>query len=78
MAVKRLTDYEIDTFIASGEWKNVAVYRVLVVFLLFMEVAAGHITCIEGLPLYDVRSMLVGAGLLCDPEIYRVCFVRDN
>ena len=69
---KRLSLEEIEWFVKSNEWKNVAVYRVSEVAnckssciaSFFIKKLIGLETNIYGLPLYETYQLLKGAGLI--------------
>lgn len=62
--VKRLTDGEIEAYLASGEWRGKAGgYGVQGLFGAHIIQLIGSYTGVVGLPLYETRQLLVGAGL---------------
>ena len=62
---KRLSDREIDAYIAGGEWRGkaggYAIQGVAEGFCLWL---AGSHSGVMGLPLYETRKLLIAAGLL--------------
>ena len=62
---KRLSDSEIDAYIAGGEWRGkaggYAIQGVAEGFCLWL---AGSHSGVMGLPLYETRKLLIAAGLL--------------
>ena len=62
---KRLSDSEIDAYIAGGEWHGkaggYAIQGVAEGFCLWL---AGSHSGVMGLPLYETRKLLIAAGLL--------------
>jgi len=63
---KRLTDAEIEGYLASGEWEGKAGgYGVQGRAGAFVTLIAGSYTGVVGLPLYETRALLVGLGFAC-------------
>lgn len=61
--MKRLTEQEIATYLASGEWKGKAGgYGIQGAAGAFVTAINGSYTAIVGLPLYETASMLEGLG----------------
>jgi septum formation protein len=61
---KRLTDAEIEGYLAGGEWEGKAGgYAVQGRAGAFVTLIAGSYTGVVGLPLYETRALLVGLGL---------------
>jgi septum formation protein len=61
---KKLTSREIEAFVLSKEWENVAVYRHEGFAARFIRSMNGLPSTIAGLPLYDTYQLLRGKGLL--------------
>ncbi|MBI1386444.1 MAG: Maf-like protein [Rhizobiales bacterium] len=60
---KRLTPQEIDSYIASREWRDKAGgYAIQGIAGAFVEKLVGSYTNVVGLPVTDIVSMLVGEG----------------
>ncbi|MEO1100681.1 MAG: Maf family nucleotide pyrophosphatase [Pseudomonadota bacterium] len=60
---KRLTDHERAAYLDSGEWRGVAGgYAIQGLAGAFIRGLNGSYTGIVGLPLYETRSLLEGAG----------------
>lgn len=60
---KRLTDADLDAYIASGEWKGKAgAYGIQGKAAHFVASISGSYTNIVGLSLYDIMNMLEGNG----------------
>jgi septum formation protein len=60
---KRLTEAEIDAYLASGEWEGKAgAYGVQGRAGAFVTALNGSYTGVVGLPLYEARAVLVGLG----------------
>lgn len=61
--MKRLTEREIATYLASGEWKGKAGgYGIQGAAGAFVTAINGSYTAIVGLPLYETLSLLEGLG----------------
>jgi septum formation protein len=61
--VKRLSDRELDAFIAAGEWEDCAgAYKFQGNFAQYILSAEGSISGIIGLPLYETATLLRGLG----------------
>ena len=61
--MKRLTEGEITTYVASGEWKGKAGgYGIQGMAGGFVTSINGSYTAIVGLPLYETRMLLEGMG----------------
>ena len=60
---KRLTDAEVDAYLAGGEWAGKAgAYGVQGAAGAFVIALNGSYTGVVGLPLYETRALLVGLG----------------
>lgn len=64
VAFKVLEPQEIEAFVASDQWKNVAVYRHEGMAACFTRSMRGLPSTIAGLPLWDTYQLLRGLGLL--------------
>jgi septum formation protein len=63
VAFKRLEALEIEEYIASGEWRGKAGgYAIQGLAGAYIRWMSGSYTNIVGLPLYETRSLLLGAG----------------
>lgn len=61
--MKRLSQQDIDIYIASGEWSGKAGgYAIQGLAAAFIMEISGSYTAIVGLPLYDAAAMLGGLG----------------
>ena len=61
--LKRLSSQEIDGYIASGEWQGKAGgYGIQGFAAAFILHLSGSYTSVVGLPVYETRNMLTGAG----------------
>ena len=56
--MKKFTEEEIDTLIASKEWQNVAAYRIEGLLSALVKGIEGSYTNIIGLPIYEVGQDL--------------------
>lgn len=61
--MKHLTTSEIDSYIKSGEWHGVAGYKIEGMLSGFVKRIVGSYTGVIGLPLYEAKNMLDGAGI---------------
>ncbi len=63
VSVKRLSDGEIAAYLASGEWHGKAGgYAIQGLAAAFIRAVGGSYTNVVGLPLFEVVSLLAGAG----------------
>lgn len=62
VSLKRLSDTEINCFVSSGEWDNVAVYKIQGLIARWIRSTNGLSTTVQGLPLFHVYQMLQGHG----------------
>ena len=58
--IKRLDESEIETLLASGEWKNVAGYRIEGVLSALVTKTIGSYPNVVGLPIFEVAQVLKG------------------
>ena len=63
ISMKHLTKEEIDTYITSNEWVGVAGYKIEGLLAGFVKKIIGSYTGVVGLPLYETRNLLLGAGI---------------
>ena len=63
VAFKSLDAQEIDFYIASQQWRNVAVYQSEGIAGQFIRFMRGHPSTLMGLPLFDTYQMLRPHGL---------------
>ena len=68
VAVKVLEADEIAFFLRSGEWRNVAVYRIEGIMGMYIRMIRGLSSTVQGLPLWDVYALLKGHGLWSKPS----------
>jgi septum formation protein len=60
---KRLSDEDIEAYLASGEWRGKAgAYAAQGIAGTFMVKVVGSYTNIIGLPLYETMTLLGGEG----------------
>lgn len=63
VAFKRLTDEEIDAYLAGGEWRDKAgAYAVQGRAALFVRFLSGSYSNVVGLPLHETAALLKGMG----------------
>lgn len=63
VAFKRLSDHEIDTYIALGEWRDKAgAYAIQGHAAVFVRQIVGSYSNVVGLPLFETNGLLEGAG----------------
>ncbi len=63
LAFKRLTQAEIDAYVASGEWQGKAGgYAIQGRAAAFLRFLSGSYSNVVGLDLYETASLLAGAG----------------
>ena len=63
MRFKRLSRIEIDSYLASGQWRGKAgAYAIQGLAGSFVVKMAGSYTNVVGLPLYETVSLLTGEG----------------
>lgn len=60
---KRLSEEEIRTYVATGEWKGCSGYKIEGCFAGFVRKIIGSYSGIVGLPLYETQNLLNGAGI---------------
>ena len=60
---KHLEPMEIQQFVDSGQWKNVAVYRLEGFVSRFIRSINGESSTIEGLPMFETYQLLRGNGI---------------
>jgi septum formation protein len=61
--MKKLSNKEIESYVASGEWHGVAGYRIEGRLAGFVKKIVGSYSGVVGLPLYEAQNMLNGAGV---------------
>jgi len=63
IVMKHLTEQEITDYVSSKEWCGVAGYKIEGMLAGFVKKIIGSYTSVVGLPLYETKSMLNGAGV---------------
>ena len=63
IVMKHLTDAEIAEYVASSEWHGVAGYKIEGLLAGFVKKIIGSHSGVIGLPLYETRNLLNGAGI---------------
>ncbi len=61
--MKRLRTQEIKDYISSGEWKGCAGYKIEGLLGGFVSQITGSYSGVVGLPLFETRNLLIGAGV---------------
>ena len=65
LAFQRLTEPQIEAFIASGEWRGVAGgYQIQKRAEMFVRFLSGSYSNVVGLPLFETAQLLRGVGWL--------------
>ena len=65
LKMKRLSETEIKAYLASGEWQGKAGgYGIQGLAGAYIAHITGSYTNVVGLPVYETRNMLIGAGYL--------------
>ena len=63
LSFKKLTDQEVENYLASGEWKGAAgSYTIQGYAEAFVKQINGSYTNVVGLPLYETKCLLEGAS----------------
>lgn len=62
--VKKMSDKEISEYVATKEWVGACGYRIDGVMDCYMKKIIGSYSGIIGLPMYETRNLLIGAGVL--------------
>ncbi|MEE9272754.1 MAG: Maf family nucleotide pyrophosphatase [Robiginitomaculum sp.] len=66
LKMKRLSKAELDTYIASNEWRGKAgAYGIQGVAGAYISQIIGSYSNVVGLPVYETRNLLKGAGYEC-------------
>ena len=63
LSMKRMNEEEIASYVASNEWVGVCGYKIEGRLAGFVQNMVGSFTGIVGLPLYETRNLLLGAGI---------------
>jgi len=65
VSFKRLTEAEIDAYLAGGEWQGKAGgYAIQGRAEAYVRFLSGSHSGVVGLPLYETRALLAAAGLI--------------
>ena len=63
VTVKRLSQAELDAYLDSGEWQGKAGgYAIQGLFSAYIEKISGSYSNVVGLPVFETRNLLTGAG----------------
>ena len=66
VAIKRLEEIEISSYLESGEWLGKAGgYAIQGMAAAYVRHISGSYSAIVGLPLYETRALLNGSGFRC-------------
>jgi len=63
ISMKRLSEEEIKTYIASKEWVGVCGYKIEGLLAGYVKNMVGSYTGVIGLPLYETKNLLNGVGI---------------
>jgi len=63
IVMKKLTEKEIEDYVATNEWVGCAGYKIEGCLAGLVKKIIGSYSSVVGLPLYEVRNMLNGAGV---------------
>lgn len=63
IVMKHLTKDEIETYVSSNEWVGVAGYKIEGLLAGFVKKIIGSYSGVVGLPLYETKNLLTGAGI---------------
>ncbi|MBR6409468.1 MAG: septum formation protein Maf [Alphaproteobacteria bacterium] len=63
ISMKRLSEKEIKEYVASNEWVGVCGYKIEGLLAGFVRQMVGSFTGVVGLPLYETRNLILGAGI---------------
>ncbi|MBE6451477.1 MAG: septum formation protein Maf [Alphaproteobacteria bacterium] len=63
IGMKRLSQEEINQYIQSNEWVGVCGYKIEGLLAGYVKNMVGSFTGVVGLPLYETKNLLTGAGI---------------
>lgn len=63
ISMKHLSIDEIREYVESGEWVGVCGYKIEGLLAGFVTKMTGSFSGVVGLPLYETRNLLIGAGI---------------
>lgn len=63
ISMKRLSEEEIKDYVASKEWVGVCGYKIEGLLAGYVKSMTGSFTGVVGLPLYETKNLLMGAGI---------------
>lgn len=61
--MKKLSDNEIDSYVASHEWCGCCGYKIEGCLAAYVKKIIGSYSGVVGLPLYETRNLLLGVGI---------------
>ena len=63
LSMKRLSEEEIKDYVATKEWVGVCGYKIEGILAGYVRNMVGSFTGVVGLPLYETKNLLTGAGI---------------
>ena len=63
ISMKNLSEEEIKTYVESNEWVGVCGYKIEGLLAGYVRNMVGSFTGVVGLPLYETKNLLTGAGI---------------
>jgi len=63
ISMKKLSPEEIRDYVKSGEWQGVCGYKIDGLLAGYVHQITGSYSGVIGLPLYETRNLLIGAGI---------------
>ena len=63
ISMKRLSEEEIKDYVSTKEWVGVCGYKIEGILAGYVRKMVGSFTGVVGLPLYETRNLLIGAGI---------------
>lgn len=63
LSMKKLSEAEIKDYVLSGEWQGVCGYKIEGKLAGYVKNMVGSFSGVVGLPLYETRNLLTGAGV---------------
>jgi len=63
ICMKKMSEKEIKDYVATKEWVGVCGYKIEGLLAGYVRKMVGSFTGVVGLPLYETRNLLIGAGI---------------
>jgi septum formation protein len=63
IAMKRLSEEEIESYVASNEWVGVCGYKIEGILAGYVRQMVGSFSGVVGLPLFETKNLLTGVGI---------------